>query len=114
MSTRFRFQSLTGTFAVVLPLSFWHPLKKKNFRQLVILRRRLKKAFEQSSGDARYAVVYAIGLEGLGELDSAVKVLEKTLQSRPQDSQILELLQNYRAKAAGGQSRAENGQERGS
>lgn len=74
----------------------------------------LKKAFEQSSGDARYAVVYAIGLEGLGELDSAVKVLEKTLQSRPQDSQILELLQNYRAKAAGGQSRAENGQERGS
>ena len=61
----------------------------------------LEKAFRQSPEDARYAVVYAVGLESLGELDSAVEVLEKTLKRRPRDTQILELLKNYRAKATG-------------
>ena len=54
-------------------------------------------------------VVYAVGLEGLGQLDSAVEVLEKTLKKRPRDTQILELLKTYRTKAAGEQSPAENG-----
>ena len=69
----------------------------------------LERAFQRSPGDARYAVVYAVGLESLGQLDSAVEVLEKTLEARPRDTQVLELLENYRAKLSGGQSPAENG-----
>jgi predicted CXXCH cytochrome family protein len=59
----------------------------------------LKTASEQAPQDTQAAFVYAVALESMGKLDLAVKELERVLESRPYDPQILSALVSFLEKS---------------
>jgi predicted CXXCH cytochrome family protein len=60
----------------------------------------LRRAAELEPGRARYAYVYAVGLESIGKRDEAIAVLEDTLKRHPGDRESLMALINF-ARADG-------------
>lgn len=55
----------------------------------------LKKAVELAPADARFSYVLAVALAGRGERDEAIRLLETTLENRPNDANALQALAGY-------------------
>jgi predicted CXXCH cytochrome family protein len=59
----------------------------------------LKKAVELAPTEVRFSYVLAVALAGRGERDEAIRLLEATLENRPNDQNALQALANYLREA---------------
>ena len=71
----------------------------------------MKKSVELAPTDARFGYVLAAALAGNGARDDAIRVLEATLEHRPNDANALQALSGY-LRAAGRTDRAAEVQRR--
>jgi tetratricopeptide (TPR) repeat protein len=67
----------------------------------------LKKAVELAPADTRFSYVLAVALNGSGERDEAIRVLETTLKERPNDANALQALAGYLRDAGQSERAAE-------
>lgn len=71
----------------------------------------LKKAVELAPANTRFSYVLAVALDGDGEHDEAIRVLDATLQRRPNDANALQALAGY-LREAGQPERAAEAQQK--
>ncbi len=67
----------------------------------------MKKAVELAPADPRFSYVLAVALAGSGERDEAIRVLETTLEHRPNDANALQALAGYLRDAGQSERAAE-------